>query len=109
MKKTIFLLVFLIIQPVNAENLCPINHDIPEEMRILESDLTQDAAEKALIKLSRIISNPQEPKIWITVPNLNRTIEGYILKRDALAKLSINPKANISNFCIFMEKAFWFD
>ena len=109
MKKIIFLFAFLVSQSSQAENICPTSSNIPDDVRILESELTKEAAEEALLKLSKIISNPKEPRIWTTLPNLNRTIEGYVFKRDTLAKLSKNPKADVSAFCAYMERAYWYD
>ena len=91
------------------ETLCPINNDIPNDMRIKESDLTKESAENALKVLNAIISGENKSYIWITVPNAMKTIEGYILKRDALANRSGIPEYDTSSFCGFMKKGYWYD
>jgi hypothetical protein len=73
-------------------------------MRIPESHYSKKNAELALGKLEGIINKNDNVYEWVTVPNATKTIEGYILKKDAH-----KSKFHLSQFCTFMESSFWYD
>lgn len=106
------LLIALLLSSVvaRAENLCPVNEDVAPDMRIAESDLTKERAEKAVEKVQGIVSGADSKYEWITVPNSLKIIEGYILKRDALNAEGVMAQYHKSQFCEFMKtQAWWYD
>ena len=104
------LLALLFVSGVaNAEPICPVESSVPDDVRIYESDLTKENAERAVERLKRIVSGDEKKYIWITVPNSLKMIEGYILRRDALSNRSGVPDYDKSAFCNFMKGAYWYN
>lgn len=87
-----------------AKDLCPINKSIESDMRIPESHYSKENAEQAIKKLHGIVSENDKVYEWITVPNSVKTIEGYILKKDAH-----KSEFKLVEFCTFMKSSFWYD
>ena len=104
MKYSILILFFVCSFSVVAKDLCPTNENIEPDMRIPESHYSKKNAEQAIKKLHGIVSENDKVYEWMTVPNSIKTIEGYILKKDAH-----KSKLKLSEFCVFMESSFWYD
>lgn len=104
MKYSILIILLLYSFSSVANDLCPTNEDIAPDMRIPESHYSKKNAEFALSKLQGIISKNDNVYEWMTVPNAIKTIEGYILKKDAH-----KSEFKLSQFCIFMESSFGYD
>jgi len=110
MKKGLLVLLMSMSCLSQAENLCPINEEIAEDMRIPESYFTKERAESASKTLSEIVSGKNNNYEWVTVPNLLKLIEGYVLKRDALKDNGATSQYKVSQFCNFMQNsAWWYD
>ncbi len=109
--KLLYSVCILIISfSVNAKNICPVNEKIESDMRIPESHFTKENAEAALKKINAIVAGNDEVYEWVTVPNMQRIVEGYILKRDAENATGALAEFEISQFCTFMESsAWWYD
>ena len=94
----------------NAKNICPANEKIEPDMRIPESHFTKKNAKAALNKINGIVEGTDEVYEWFTIPNMQRVIEGYILKRDAENAMEASAEFKKSQFCTFMESsAWWYD
>lgn len=61
--------LILLSTSINAQNLCPINDKIAEDMQIAESEFNQENAEKSLQYLSSILNDPETPFAWFSIPN----------------------------------------
>ncbi|AWB65125.1 hypothetical protein C2869_01115 [Saccharobesus litoralis] len=109
MKILTFLLFFLTSFITYANELCPTNKNIAEDMRIPESHYSKENADLALKKLQGIVQGSDKKYEWITVPNALKTIEGYILKRDAISAKGAMQEYHLSAFCTFMESSAWYD
>ncbi len=109
--KSILITLLLIFSSVSfAENLCPVNDTIAASIRIPESYFTKKNAEAAAEKISDIVSGIDIAYEWVTVPNLQKVIRGYTLKRDAEAAEGALVKFKKAQFCKFMaESAWWHD
>jgi hypothetical protein len=93
-----------------AETLCPISNKINPSIRIAESHFTKENAEAAAQKIGDIVSGTDISYEWVTVPNLQKVIQGYTLKRDAEAAEGALVKFKKAQFCAFMaESAWWYD
>ncbi len=80
------------------------------DMRIPESYFTKENAEAALNKINGIVAGKDTAYEWITVPNMQKIIEGYILKRDSKNASGALAELKVSQFCTFMESsAWWYD
>ena len=103
--------LFLILSPsINADRLCATNEKVESDMRIPESYFSKENAEAALKKLQGIVSDSDKNYEWITIPNSLKIIEGYVLRRDALASTGAAMEYKVSAFCTFMEtSAWWYD
>ncbi len=105
-----FLVALIMCGPANAENLCAVNTEVEEYLRIQESFFTKENSENALNNLQLIVANPDAKYEWITVPNNLKIIEGYVLRRDAIRFQDQEPGIALAEFCTFMEKqAWWYD
>ena len=109
MKVSIIVIFSIISFMTQAKNICPVNKNIAEDMRVPESHYSKANANLALKKLRGVVSGEDKVYEWITVPNAMRTIEGYILKRDALSVKGAMKEYHTSAFCTFMESSFWYD
>ena len=109
MKYSVLILFFVCSFSSAAKDLCPINKNIESDMRIPESHYSKENAEQAIKKLHGIISENDKVYEWITVPNAMKTIEGYVLKRDALSAKGAMKEYHVSAFCTFMESSAWYD
>jgi len=108
--KYILILILIASTTARANDLCPVNESRPADIRIPESYFTEENAQNALKELDSIVSGASKSYEWITVPNLQRIIEGYVLRRDALEGIKFNVPSKLDAFCIFMEhSAWWFD
>ena len=80
---------------------------IDEDMRILESDLTYESAEKALAFLHSQKSEPIVGDLRLGYLNSEKILRGYALRQLALALRT--PEATKS-FCSWLvEEGFWYD
>jgi len=104
MKYSILLFTILVSLPLTAHELCPINEEIEPDMRIPESHYSKKNAQLALNKLQGIITKNDQVYEWMTVPNALKTIEGYILKKDAS-----KAEFRLNQFCTFMKSSVWYD
>ncbi|BBO28146.1 hypothetical protein AltI4_25340 [Alteromonas sp. I4] len=100
------LILLLFSSQVFSENICPVNTDIPEDVRMDESYFNKESAETALKKLQGIISEQDNMYEWITIPNATKVIHGYILKRDAIN--SGKQQYLVDAFCSFYKSEGWF-
>ena len=107
----IYITILLLISAysVSADNICPINSEIPDDVRIKESQLTKENAEKSIKLLEDIVSGENKKYSWVTIPNSFKTIEGYVLKRDTLKNSSGVPDFDKTAFCNYMKKGYWYD
>jgi len=90
----------------NATNLCPVNDQIAEDMRINEQDFNKENAEKSVEYLSRIVNAPKTPFEWFSIPNATKFINGYALRRNAV--LPKASKFHIDEFCRFYASEGWY-
>ena len=98
-KKQLAFLAVLLCTTANAdESICPVNTEIPESIRINESDLTKEKAEAALKILGSIVSGEDSNHLPNAIPNAAKTIQGYVLKRNALENRSRIPGFDVSTF-----------
>ncbi|MEI8666832.1 hypothetical protein P4S81_21460 [Pseudoalteromonas sp. B28] len=103
-----YLLIILLLFgfTVNANQLCPINVDIAEDMRINEADFTKEKAEASVKYLAEIVKNDSTPFEWFSIPNAIKFIHGYALRRKAL--LPDTSKHSIEQFCKFYAQEGWY-
>lgn len=91
---------------LHAKNICPVNENIAEDMRIGESEFNEEKAKASLAYLTKLVNDPKTQRAWFSIPNSTKFIEGFVLKRAATA-----PNANQfvkEEFCKFMEKQAWY-
>jgi len=94
-----------------------IENKIEPDMRILESDLTQKAAEQAAIKLNDMIQrNRITGEYQYGAMNQSKILQGYILLREAQAdRKKFGPESRESRgsrdaFCKWLgSEGFWYD
>ena len=90
-----------------TENLCPINEQIEPEFRVLEHQLNEESALRAMDYLQLVVQGKEHPGEWLTLPNNLKLIEGYVLRREALKTKS---ERDISDFCLWLEQnGFWYE
>ena len=90
-----------------TEILCPINEKIEPEFRVMENQLTEKSALRAMEYLQSVVQGKEHPGEWLTLPNNLKLVEGYVLRREAL---SSGSKSDISNFCFWLDQnGFWYD
>ena len=109
MKKFVFMLLLL---PYisNAKNICPVNSDIPDDMRLEESHYSKKNAEISVNFLNGIIKENKSTGEWIDVPNALKTIDGYIRRKQCLESGNLSPTSyKCSEFCLFMKSSFRYD
>lgn len=102
-------LLALAAQAVSAETLLCADWEssIAEDMRILESDLTYERAEKALATLNSHKSEPIAGDMKFGYLNSEKILRGYALRQVALALRT--PEA-AKSFCSWLvEEGFWYD
>ncbi|WJG09425.1 hypothetical protein [Aliiglaciecola sp. LCG003] len=91
-------------------NMCPINKNVAEDMRILESDFTKERAESATKLLAGIIDGSITSYSSFNVYNAQKLVTGFILKKNALDAAAADKDFRKKEFCSFMEKsAWWYD
>lgn len=105
MKILIILLLFFS-WTISAKDLCPINEDVAEDMRIEESAFNKANAEKSADYLLKIVKDENTPFEWFSIPNATKFIHGYALRRKALATNA--TKLTIDQFCDFYAKEGWY-
>ena len=93
-----------------AENLCPVNEEIAEDMRIEESYFTKERAINSASYLKDVVEGNANYE-WFSVPNSMKIVNGYFLKYDYLNEKNQSLKENkLRLFCKFMEnEARWYD
>lgn len=89
----------------NAKQLCPINNDVAEEMRISEANFTKEKAEASVKYLAEIVKNSNTPFEWFSITNSTKFIHGYALRHKAL--LPDASKYSIEQFCKFYAQESW--
>jgi len=90
----------------NAKQLCSINIDVAEDMRINEADFTKEKAEASVKYLAEIVKSSNTPFEWFSIPNSTKFIHGYALRRKAL--LPDASKYSIEQFCKFYAQEGWY-
>ncbi len=89
-----------------AQQLCPVNDKIEEDMRIAEADFSKEKAEASAKYLSRIVESSETPFEWFSIPNATKFIHGYALRRRALDPNA--SKYTIDQFCEFYAAEGWY-
>ena len=112
MQKTFLIIisVFVFMNSAYAENLCPVNEEIAEDMRIEESYFTKERAVNSASYLKDVVEGNANYE-WFSVPNSMKIINGYFLKYDYLNEKNQCLKENkLSLFYKFMKnEARWYD
>ena len=103
-----YLLIILMLFSLttNAKQLCPINKDIAQDMRINEAAFTKEKAEASIKYLAEIVKSSNTPFEWFSIPNSTKFIHGYALRRKAL--LPDASKYSIEQFCKFYAQEGWY-
>ena len=79
----------------NAKQLCPINNDVAEDIRINEAEFTKAKADASVKYLAEIVKSSKTPFEWFSIPNATKFIHGYALRRKALL-----PNASKYSICL---------
>jgi hypothetical protein len=94
----------------SEQNICPVNEEIAEDMRIPETEFTKERAGSASELLVGIIDGSITTYETFNLYNAQKLVTGYILKKNALDAKSADKEFKIREFCSFMEKsAWWYD
>lgn len=102
----ILALLFSISILASEKNICPINEEIAEDMRISESEFTQDKAEISSKFLAGVVDGSITSYNTFAVYNAQTLLTGYILRKRAL-KAKVTEDFRIREFCTFMEQSAW--
>lgn len=99
--------VLLVVSCVHANELCPQHKNAHGEISIPESFFTKENVEKSINFLNGVVLEDKPAGEWLEVPNAQKVVKGYILRREALKHDHI---VTISAFCDFMGKeAYWYE
>jgi hypothetical protein len=90
----------------NAKQLCPINKNVAEDMRISETDFTKEKADASVKYLSEIVKSSDTLFEWFSIPNATKFIHGYALRRKAIMPNA--SKYSIEQFCRFYAQEGWY-
>ena len=101
-----FFLLSFYSSAISAQNLCPLNDNVAEDMRIEESEFNKHNAEQAALYLLRIVQDENTPHEWFSIPNATKFIRGYALRRKAV--LVDAPSLTIDQFCQFYAEEGWY-
>ena len=105
MRYLLIILVFLSCT-TNAKNLCSINDEIAEDMRIDESEFNKTNAEISLKYLAKAVNSSDSSFQWFTILNATKLFQGYALRRKAL--LPGASRFSIDQFCRFYHNEGWY-
>lgn len=111
MKSKVIILALLVSGSIFAseKNICPINEDIAEDMRISESKFTKDQAKISSKFLAGVVDGSITSYNTFDVYNAQTLVTGYILRKQAL-ETDGTEDFRIREFCSFMEQsAWWYD
>ena len=106
-----FIISLLLVPSLSfAQNICPINTKIADDMYVPESHYNKENAASSIDLLTGVIKEDKSAGEWGNVPNALKTINGYIRKKECIDSGDLSPTSwKCSEFCLFMESSFVYD
>ena len=112
MKNLTYILLMFFPMSVLGETICPeYKSEREPEFSWQESDFTEKAASDALHFLQGVLHENKKYE-WISLPNSQILISGYIHKREALKSIqekSVMESYYVSKFCTFLQNTVRYD